>query len=470
MNKRKASYVDIVGIGHQPPSSVEIEQQVLGCLMIYPQSYIQVAHILTTETFFKLEHQEIFTSVQNVYKEKDTCDKLMIVNDLDKRGKLDEVGGIFYVNNLVNTVVTDTNLGHWSKTLLDKYVLRKSIEFAQDSIRSSFDINASAESAIRVQSRNSDLLASIWMNVTEGGSSNDYVSEAMKDIEKRCENYKTGSLNGITSGLTDLDRLLNGFQNSDLIILAGRPGQGKTSCAINFAYSAAKEGKAVKFYSIEMSRLQLSYKLLLLESGVDPSRLRQGNLDDSEWNRLHMASINIKNLNITIDDSPGMTPEYIYASSKLDSSKGKCDMIIIDYLGLIDYHMVGNGKNDDIGEITKRMKALAKSINVPVILLSQLSRKVEERANKKPALQDLRDSGNIEQDADIVMFVYRPEYYGLTDSSGQEIKGRGILYVEKHRNGPVGEVKFSYNQYFSRITDDTGVNGYSDSVVEKSPF
>jgi len=468
MNKRKSSYVDIVDLGKTPPQAIELEGNVLGCIMLYPDSYIRVSHLLSPETFYKEEHQYIYQSIVNVYTEKDTCDKLMVINDLDKRGLIKAIGGVFYITELTSSVVSDTNIEFWSRTILDKFILRENIRMSMQQVQQSFEVDADANHVIQATARNSDKLASIWVNKLSGLSDQDNVSECISDLKKRCENFNSGILNGIPSGLTDLDRLLNGFQKSDLIVIAGRPAMGKTSCALSFAYHCSKAGYPAKFFSLEMSKRQLMYKLILSESGVNPEAIRSGDVCERDWTKINIAADIIRHVPIYIDDSPGVTPEYIYATTKLDVSKGKCSIVFIDYLDLIDYHMPGNSKDNDIGEITKRMKALAKSAEIPVVLLCQLSREVERRGGvKRPQLQDLRNSGNIEQDSDVVMFIYRPEYYKLETDKEQVIRGRGAILVQKNRQGPTDDIKFSYNPWMTRIGDDTGINKY---LGEEEPF
>lgn len=457
MAKRKVSYVDVVDLGKTPPNAVDLEANILGCLMAYPDSFVNVSHILSVETFFNAEHQEIYRSIENVYKEKDTCDRLLVVTDLEKRGELERVGGVVYITKLSSGVVSDANIGYWAKTVLDKFILREQIRMGISQVNEAFDPNASASDIIQSAARNSDYLSTMWITKTSVARGSGAVDECMTDLKKRCENYDNGVLNGIPTGFFALDRLTNGWQKSDLIVLAGRPGQGKTSCALAHAVACAKAGSPVKIFSLEMSRLQLMYKLLAEESGVDPNNIRRGSLRQMEWIQLRIASEVIKRLPIDIDDTPGVTPEYIYATSKLDASKGKCSLVIIDYLQLISHSESGKSTADNIGYVTRRCKALAKSADIPVILLSQLSRKVEERPGKKPALSDLRDSGEIEANADIAIFVYRPEYYGLVDKDGEPIVGRGSLLVEKHRGGPCGDIRFRYNEWMSRLWDTDGV-------------
>lgn len=391
MTRRKYSYQDSVNLGQSPPCSIELEANVLGALMLYPSSFINVSGILTVDAFYKEEHKDIYRSIVNVSTEKDTCDPSLVATDLDKRGRLSDVGGIFYLTQLTDPIVSDTNITFWAKTLLDKYVLREQIRMGVEQVRAAFEPNADATNAVQLASRNADQLTSIWISRNNAETFHNPFDETIDDLKKRCENSSKGVLTGVKTPLVEMDRMLNGFQKTDLIILAGRPGMGKTSVALAAAYAAAKSGVPVKFFSLEMSRVQLMYKLIMAASGVDSERVRMGSLTDQDWSKISLISEDLKRLPIEIDDTPGASPDYIFGTTKLSVKKGKCGIVFIDYLGLINYHLQGNGKNDDIGDITKRMKHLAKSAEVPVVLLSQLSRKVEERPSKKPMLQDLRD-------------------------------------------------------------------------------
>ena len=469
MTKRKYSSQDLVNLGQTPPCAIELEANVLGTLMLFPHSFINVSTILTVDAFYKDEHQEIYKSIVNVYVENDTCDPPLVVADLDKRGKLQDIGGMLYIAKLTDPIVSDTNVSFWAKTLLDKYVLREQIRMGVEQVRAALEPNADATGGIQLVSRNADKLNSVWISRNSSETFSSPFDETIDDLRKRCENSTKGVLTGVKTPLRELDRMLNGFQKTDLIIIAGRPGMGKTSIALASAYAAAKSGVPVKFFSLEMSRVQLMYKLVMSASGVDPEKIRMGTLTDQDWNKISMISDDLKRLPIEIDDTPGASPEYIFGTTKLSAKKGKCGIVFIDYLGLINYHMQGNSKVDDIGDITKRMKHLAKSAETPVVLLSQLSRKVEERPSKKPMLQDLRDSGSTEQDADLVMFIYRPGYYGLCDSSGQEIKNKGQILIEKHRNGPLGSCFFGHNDSLTRIWD-IGDDSQPDSEPTPAPF
>lgn len=466
MTKRKYSSQDLVNLGQTPPCAIELEANVLGTLMLFPHSFINVSTILTVDAFYKDEHQEIYKSIVNVYVEKDTCDPPLVVADLDKRGKLQDVGGMLYIAKLTDPIVSDTNVSFWAKTLLDKYILREQIRMGVEQVRAALEPNADATGGIQLVSRNADKLNSVWINRSQADRSGDQVDEMLCDLEKRCENASSGKLSGVKTPLVALDKLLNGFQKTDLIVLAARPSMGKTSIALAAAYAAAKAGTPVKFFSLEMSKTQLMYKLLMTVSGIDSDRIRMGMLTNADWEIIANKRAELKHLPIDIDDTPGASPEYIFGSTKLAINKGRCGICFIDYLGLIEYHMQGNSKVDDVGDACNRMKALAKSGDIPVVLLSQLSRKVEERPSKKPMLQDLRDSGGIEQTADVVCFIYRPEYYGLAGSDGQPIKGKGQLLIEKHRNGPIGSVFYGYNPSMSRIWDiseDGDANELSDT-------
>jgi len=467
MAKRKYSSQDLVNLGQTPPCAIELEANVLGTLMLFPQSFINVSTILTVDAFYKDEHQEIYKSIVNVYVEKDTCDPPLVVADLDKRGKLQDVGGMLYIAKLTDPIVSDTNVSFWAKTLLDKYILREQIRMGVEQVRAALEPNADATGGIQLVSRNADKLNSVWINRSQADRSGDQVDEMLCDLEKRCENASSGKLSGVKTPLRSMDKLLGGWQKSDLILICARPSQGKTALMLAAAYSAAKSGTPVKIFSLEMSRLQLMYRMLMIASDIDPERIRTGRLSPEDWVKINLIKAEIKSLPIDIDDTPGMTPDYIYGTTKLAVSKGKCGIAFIDYLGLIENYIPGASRNEEIGATTRRIKMLAKSGDIPIVLLAQLSRKVEDRPTKRPMLQDIRDSGEVEAHADIVGFIYRPETYGLCDKSGEPIKGRGQLLIEKHRNGPIKDLFFNYNESMTKIWDDESV---PDSEPTPAPF
>ncbi|MDR1130216.1 MAG: replicative DNA helicase [Prevotellaceae bacterium] len=445
----KAGMID----GKLPPSAVEIEAAVLGEMIIDSGCLETAVNLLSAEMFYSEEHRLIFSAVSELYAESKSIDALTVAQQLKKNGSLEQAGGAYGVSKLGASVGSGAHVEYHCKIILQKYLMRQLVEAGGEIQKTGFDESLDVSDAL---AKSEKLITGIT-DIAEGRRSvksfTEIVDASLNEAYRRAAAAKEGKMSGITTGLRDLDAKLFGWEQSNLIILAGRPGQGKSALMLHFAKAAARAGVPAAIFSLEMSDVRLTDRLLLSFCDVPAYKFRSGYISRDELCGLDSAAGQLKQLPITIDQTPTVTISQIRAKARAMSRTGRCGMVFIDYLQLIQMSASqGKNVNNAIAEITREAKILAKEINVPVMLLSQLNREVERRADKRPQLADLRDSGAIEQDADIVIFVYRPAYYGIesTDLSG---KNSGILTVAKFREGAVGDVSFSHNDGLTQIYD-----------------
>ncbi len=427
-----------------PPQSLESEQAVLGALLVNPVCITSLVEVLKPEYFYKQAHKLIYSAIIELFSNNEPIDVVTVSESLRDRGKLDNVGGRSYINDLALSVVTTANSDYYANLIADKSILRDLIAAGSNIVSMAYQetdtskVLDSAEQAIFAiaQRKTSEDLVHV----------KDIVVESYDMIEKRYNNRD--DLTGVSSGFYDLDTYTAGFQPSDLIILAARPSMGKTAFCLNIAQTVGiRQKKTVAIFSLEMSKEQLVQRILCSEAEIDSNRLRTGHMHTEDWNKLAEAMGKLADSPIFIDDSPGATVMELRAKCRrLCMEQKDIGMIIIDYLQLME----GTGSNDrvqEISRISRGLKGLARELKVPIIALSQLSRAVESRTNKRPMLSDLRESGSIEQDADIVMFIYRDEYYN--PESIENNKGKAEIIIAKQRNGPVGTVELLF---YSNIT------------------
>lgn len=423
-----------------PPQNVEAEQSVLGSLLIDKEAIIKVADLITAEDFYRDDHRFIYEAMLKLFEKRMPIDVVTVSEELEKVNKFEAIGGATYLTTLVNVVPTASHIVHYASIVQQKATLRRLIGAA----------NKIAELGYQEENeltRVLDVAEQSLFSVSQKHQRQNFV--AIKDVladsfERIDELHKNkGVLRGVPTGFRDLDNMLSGFQNSDLIIVAARPSMGKTAITLNMAaHAAVKEKRAVAFFSLEMGKDQLAERLLSLESGVDSWKLRTGNLADDDFPKIGYAMGTLADAPIYIDDTPGLTITEVRSKCRRLQMEHGIDIIMIDYLQLLSGTMRGGESNrvQEISEISRNLKTLARELNVPVVALSQLSRAVEARPDKRPMLSDLRESGSIEQDADIVMFIYRDDYY----HKDTDRKGVTELLVRKHRNGPVGDVELFF--------------------------
>ncbi|MBO6235451.1 MAG: replicative DNA helicase [Schwartzia sp.] len=431
-----------------PPQNIEAEQAVLGAMLLEKKAIVAATELLKPDDFYREAHKLVFEAIVELSQRDEAADLVTVVEQLKKNEKLDKAGGIAFVTSLANAVPTAANVKYHAKIVLEKAQLRNLIntttEIAGEAYEDVEEIGALMEKAEKE-----------ILKVTGRGTSFDFtpigklVIDVFDKVEKRSQ--EKNALTGLASGFRDLDRLTSGLQASDLILVAARPSMGKTAFTLNIAtYVAVKLKQPVAFFSLEMSNVQLVQRMLCAEGGIDSQALRSGELTDDDWKRLIIASDRLTKAPIYIDDTPGITVAELRAKARRIKSDHGLSLVVIDYLQLMQGRASKNGDNrqQEISEISRSLKALARELGVPVIALSQLSRSVESRTIKRPMLSDLRESGSLEQDADIVMFLYRDEYY----NEDSERKDQADVIIAKHRTGPIDTITLFFEKRFTKFT------------------
>jgi replicative DNA helicase len=429
------------------PQAIEAEQSVLGSILIDADAMLKVAEFLRPADFYRKQHGDIFEAMLALHGQREPIDLVTLGDELERNGRLEPAGGPAYLTTLMNTVPTAVHVEHYGRIVERKAVLRNLIGAAGKIAAVGYEEANDAEVAI---DRAESILFEISQHRTSGGfeSLATLLGQAYDRLEYLHEHR--GQILGIPSGLSQLDALLGGFQPSDLIILAARPSVGKTSLALNIAqHAAVREGKKVGVFSLEMSKEQLALRLLSAESGINPRPLQTGFVDETDWSKIAQVMNDMHTAPLWIDDSPGLTVmELRTKARRLEAEQHGLDLIIVDYLQLMQASTPTKDGNrvQEVSEISRGMKQLARELKVPVIGLSQLSRGVEQRGTAEPRLSDLRESGSIEQDADVVLFLYRGEDQNA-EAEVELVKAK----VAKHRNGPIGEVPLQFRKANTRF-------------------
>lgn len=430
-----------------PPHNIEAEQSVLGAMLLDKDAITNVNEVLKGDEFYKESHRVLFNAIMELYSKDEPVDMITLIDLLRSKEHLEAIGGMSYISDIVTSVPATSNVKHYAKIVEEKYVLRKLILSSNEIMDMCYgqkekidDVIGSAEKYIFDISQKN-----IHQDFEHVGN---IITRSFDELEKLYKNK--GEITGVASGFTDLDRKTSGFQPGDLVLIAARPSMGKTSFVANIALEAAlRGGNSVVLFSLEMSKEQIAYRMICAEANVDMLRLRTGDLEDEDWVKLAKAAGPMANSKMFIDDTPGITVSEMRSKCRrLKTQKDKgVDLIIIDYLQL----MSGNGRTEsrqqEVSEISRNLKALAKEMGAPVIALSQLSRAAEQRADHRPILSDLRESGAIEQDADIVMFLYRDEYY----NKDTEKKNMAEVILAKQRNGPTGTVELAWLGQYTKF-------------------
>lgn len=453
----------LYGEGKLPPQAIDIEQSIIASILTYPNSHAEIFELLSVGVFYKDEHNKIFEAALTLYQKNLPVDTLSINHELKATEQLDAVGGTYFLTEAKKFLINPTATEYNCRIILQKFLQREIIRIGL------ININEAYEDTTDVfdlhDKVNSELEASLQTVLKGRGASqiSSLTGIAIERYNKRKEAARDNKITGIHTGLTDLNKITGGWQNSDLIVIAARPSQGKTALALHFAISPQEK---FLIFSLEMGENQLADRLMVSAADVDAGKYRDGYLSREEEARLFSAKSFLDAKGIFIDETPAIRIREIRAKAKKYKRLHNINAIIVDYLQLTDPETENRGNREaDISAISRGLKKLAKELNIPVIALSQLSRKCEERPDKRPQLSDLRESGAIEQDADMVIFVYRPEFYGMKDEAGQEIKGVGKLIIGKHRNGRTGEMPFRYNESLTKIYDyddrTTPITGYT---------
>ena len=433
-----------------PPQNIEAEQSVLGAMLLEKMAISKVAEILQAEDFYKDIHKTIFTAMMELNQKNEAVDLITLVEILKKNNKLDEVGGLSYISFLANAVPTAANIEHHARIVAEKGVLRQLINAATQIAANGYNANDNLEDIVDQAEK-----SILEISTRHAGGDFTPIKAILIDAFTRITKLQeTGAaITGVPTGFKDLDTMTAGLQPSDLILIAARPSMGKTALVLNIAQHAAiREKKSVAFFSLEMSKEQLVQRMLCCEAPVDSQKLRIGSLEQNDWSNLINAADKLNAAHIYIDDTPGITVMQMRSKARRLKAEHGLDLLIIDYLQLMQGGTGSNrseNRQQEISEISRSLKALARELSIPVIALSQLSRSVESRQVKRPMLSDLRESGSLEQDADIVAFLYREDYYD------KETENKDIteIIVAKHRNGPVDTVNLLFQKHFTRFVN-----------------
>lgn len=431
-----------------PPHSIEAEQAVLGAIFIDRDAMIAAVDSIVPEDFYRGVHQRIFTVMMELNDRGEPIDIITVTDDMHRREWLEEAGGVAYLTDLANAVPTAANIRYYVRIVEEKSLLRRLIRTATSIATEGLE--ASEEVDVLLSDAERRILeVAQKKNAGEFVEIKDVLVEAFDKIETL--QHQTGDVTGIPTGFTELDRVTAGFQRSDLIIVAARPSVGKTAFALNISQNVAtKTDENVAIFSLEMGADQLVMRMLCAEGNIDAQRLRTGKLEDDDWQKLTMAMGSLSKAGIFIDDSPGIKVKEIRSKCRKLKQERGLGMIMIDYLQLISGDARSSeGRQQEVSEISRELKGLARELDVPVIALSQLSRGVESRQDKRPMMSDIRESGSIEQDADIVAFLYRDDYYDQESDNKDTIE----IIIAKQRNGPVGTVELAFVKHFNKFVN-----------------
>ena len=435
-----------------PPHSVEAEQSVLGSILLDKEAMISVSETLVPEDFYKEAHKVIYESMLKLYNIQSEIDLITLTDELRDQGYLDDIGGIAYITSLSTVVPTTSNIKYYVNIVKEKSISRQLISAANDIINLGYDGSAKVEYVLENAEKK-------IFDISQERATNDFqpinqvISEALSMLEKLYE--EKNDVTGLTTGFRDLNKKINGLQRSDLLLIAARPAMGKTAFALNLVQNAALKGDAsVAVFSLEMSKEQLVQRMIASQSTVELKKIKTGTLADNDWPRITDGMAILSGAKIHIDDTPGIKISELRSKCrKLKIEKG-LDLVLIDYLQLMEGEGQNESRQQEIAKISRSLKILAKELDCPVVALSQLSRAPEQRADHRPMLSDLRESGSIEQDADIVMFLYRDEYY----NPDTEKKNIGEVIVAKNRHGETGTVELVW---FG------GIQKFADKMIEQ---
>ena len=442
------------------PQSIEAEQAVLGAMLSSKDAISKALQWVRSHHFYKESHSKIFLVMSDLFDKGEPIDTISVINKLKKNKQIDDVGGAYFITGLVESVPTAANIESYAKIVLEKFMLRELIrashELSKDAYNDRQDVGEILDAAEQT-------IFAITQDRLRGGflPIDGILHETFKNLDRIASN--PGSVTGVASGLIDLDEITSGFQKGDLVIIAGRPSMGKTALALSIMRNAAIDFKVpVGMFSLEMANHQLAQRLLCAEGRVDSHLVRTGKLPKNQWKNLSLAVGSLAEAEIYLDDTPAITVLELRAKARRLKAEKNLGLLIIDYLQLMQGPRNIESRQQEISNISRSLKALSKELDIPVIALSQLSRAVEQRSEHRPQLSDLRESGAIEQDADVVIFLYRSWVY----SREEEEKGRAQAIIAKQRNGPIGTVNLSFIDRFARFES---ISSFED-LESKVPF
>jgi replicative DNA helicase len=430
------------------PHNVEAEEAVLGSLLIDPDAIIRVATFLTPDDFYLERHAWIYEAIHNLHERREPADMVTLTDEMERRGQLIEIGGPAYLSGLINATPTSIHVEYYARIIERTAVLRRLIDAAGKIARLAYQ---DTENAAEVVDRAEELIFAVASRQADRDLR--HIRQALDKYYDRIEylHQHRGEVIGVPTGLTDLDKLLGGLQRSDMIVMAGRPGMGKTSLALSIALQAARRlQKRIALFSLEMSDEQLVQRFISAETGIDSQRLRLGDIKEDEWPTFIQATNLLAGTSIFIDDTPAISALELRTKARRLHAEHGLDLLIVDYLQLMRGDSRSENRQQEISYISRSIKALARELNIPILALSQLSRQVESRGDKKPLLSDLRESGSIEQDADVVLFIYRDEMYNPDKT---EFPNIAEIIVSKHRSGPTGTFMVYFKKHLAQFVD-----------------
>jgi replicative DNA helicase len=476
MSKSSTNLVSVPQLesGKLPPQAVDLEEAVLGAMMLERSAVGKVGDILRPESFYKESHGKVYKSIAELFEKGEPIDILTVANRMKENEDLDSVGGPFFVSQLTNRVASAANVEFYARIISQKHIQRELIRLSSEVIDKAFEDSTDVFDLL-------DYAENAIFQVTSGNIRKDtsqidsVMKEALDNIQAARKN-KDG-VSGMPTGFTELDRITSGWQRSDMVVLAARPGMGKTAFVLSMARNMAVDFDIpVAVFSLEMSSVQLVQRLIASETEISAEKLRKGDLADHEYQQLHQRIGKLTDAHLFIDDTPSLSVFELRAKCRRLKTEHGIQMVVIDYLQLMTAGGDSRGNREqEISSISRSIKSIAKELDIPIIALSQLSRMVETRGgDRRPVLSDLRESGAIEQDADLVCFIYRPEYYGMTeDSEGNSNAGVGELIIAKHRNGALGSVKLRFVGRLAKFTNwDSFEEGatYGNSLQPNTEF
>ena len=428
-----------------PPQNLEAEVSVLGGVLLDNEALNRVLEVMKEGDFYRESHRKIFSAILDLYEKSEPVDLITLTEALKKRDALESVGGVEYLNSLVNSVPTAANISYYAKIVKEKAILRKLINRSTDIISQVYGVSGDVDDFLDQAERSIFEISEDRVRPSFY-SLKDIIKSSFKTIERLYE--KRQLITGVPTGFTKLDELTSGLQPSDLIIVAGRPSMGKTALALDIAaYAAVEGGIPSAIFSLEMAKEQLALRMLCSEAKVDAHRLRGGFLSESDWPKLTRAAGSLSEAPIFIDDTPALSALEMRAKSRRMKAEHNLGLVVVDYLQLMRGRADSDTREQEISDISRSLKALAKELHVPVIAISQLNRRVEERGDRRPQLSDLRESGAIEQDADVIIFLYRDDVYNRSEDNPN--KGKAEIIIGKQRNGPTDKFELAFLDKFT---------------------
>ncbi len=446
-----------------PPQALDVEEAVLGAIMIEPGADIPAMEILKPESFYSEKHQKIFKAIYELSSLHIPIDQISVAEKLRKNNDLEFIGGAYYINYLASNIGSSAHLEHHTKIIAEKYIKRKLIGISNQIQKKSYEASSDIEELLEFSEKQIFDLA--FENISKATKPLNIIIKETKDHLEELSKRDT-TFSGVPSGFTSLDRITSGWQPSDLVIIAARPSMGKTAFVLSMARNMAVEHNVpVAFFSLEMSSHQLATRLIISETGISSEKIRTGKLSAEEWQILEEKSKNLSDAPVYIDDTAAISLTELRAKCRNLKIQYDIQLVVIDYLQLMSGPSDSkSNREQEVSQISRGLKAIAKELNIPVIALSQLNRSVEMRTGKKPQLSDLRESGAIEQDADIVIFIHRPEKFGiLQDDEGNSLEGVAEIIIAKHRNGAVTDVRLQFIDYMAKFQEPDNVLNFDSS-------